>query len=406
MREVICIHIGQGGVQVGDTIWEQFCLEHDIQPNGESCKDEIMYKKAGADADDSFTRIFSESSNSNLVPRALFLDLEPTAIDELRTGARRSLYEPSQLVSGKQDTASVFAAGRYTAGKEIIDTAMDRIRTLADDCCYLQSFLIFNTAGGGTGSGLGSLLLERLSTEYGKTVKIGFPIYPSSKLSYSPTEPYNALLASHFLIEHQESTHLFENEALYRICQKKLELQTPTLTNLNKLISNVVSCGTSSLRFDGYYGDMTEYVGGLIPYPRLHFNISSFFPFCPDKANLSHSFEEITHGAYDPENFVVTCNPRYGKYMSSTIIYRGDFALKDPGLLSLKATNTVKFVYWNPTGFRVGIERRPVACLHGDVLGKGGRSACTCSNSTAIREVFEGYAEGFDKMFGKRAFVH
>ncbi len=59
---------------------------------------------------------------------------------------------------------------------------LDRIRKLADNCTGLQGFLVFNAVGGGTGSGLGSLLLERLSVDYGKKSKLGFTVYPSPQV--------------------------------------------------------------------------------------------------------------------------------------------------------------------------------------------------------------------------------
>jgi tubulin alpha len=73
-------------------------------------------------------------------------------------------------------------------GKEIVDLCLDRVRKLADNCTGLQGFLVFNAVGGGTGSGLGSLLLERLSVDYGKKSKLGFTIYPSPqvRLIHSP----------------------------------------------------------------------------------------------------------------------------------------------------------------------------------------------------------------------------
>lgn len=67
-------------------------------------------------------------------------------------------------------------------GKEIVDVCLDRVRKLADNCTGLQGFLVFNAVGGGTGSGLGSLLLERLSVDYGKKSKLGFTIYPSPQV--------------------------------------------------------------------------------------------------------------------------------------------------------------------------------------------------------------------------------
>ncbi len=87
------------------------------------------------------------------------------------------------------------ARGHYTIGKEIVDLALDRIRKLADNCTGLQGFLVFNSVGGGTGSGLGSLLLERLSVDYGKKSKLGFTVYPSPQVGVFPCIPF--LLALH-----------------------------------------------------------------------------------------------------------------------------------------------------------------------------------------------------------------
>ena len=78
-----------------------------------------------------------------------------------------------------------YLQGHYTIGKEIVDLCLDRIRKLADNCTGLQGFLVFNAVGGGTGSGLGSLLLERLSVDYGKKSKLGFTVYPSPQVQYS-----------------------------------------------------------------------------------------------------------------------------------------------------------------------------------------------------------------------------
>ncbi|PNX87866.1 tubulin alpha-3 chain-like protein, partial [Trifolium pratense] len=132
--------------------------------------------------DHAFNTFFSEIGSGQYVPRALFVDLEPTVIDEIRTGSYRQLFHPEQLISGKEDAANNFARGHYTVGKQVEDLSLDRIRKLAENCTGLQGFLVFNAVGGGTGSGLGSLLLERLSADYGKKSKLGFIIYPSPQL--------------------------------------------------------------------------------------------------------------------------------------------------------------------------------------------------------------------------------
>ena len=101
----------------------------------------------------------------------------------MRTGIYRQLFHPEQLVTGKEDAANNYARGHYTIGKEIVDLVLDRIRKLADQCTGLQGFLIFHSFGGGTGSGFTSLLMERLSVDYGKKSKLEFSIYPAPQVS-------------------------------------------------------------------------------------------------------------------------------------------------------------------------------------------------------------------------------
>lgn len=134
----------------------------------------------------------------------------------------------------------VFIFPFISVGKEIVDLCLDRIRKLADNCTGLQGFLVFNAVGGGTGSGLGSLLLERLSVDYGKKSKLGFTVYPSPQVSTSVVEPYNSVLSTHSLLEHTDVAVLLDNEAIYDICRRSLDIERPTYTNLNRLVSQVL----------------------------------------------------------------------------------------------------------------------------------------------------------------------
>jgi tubulin alpha len=202
-REVISIHVGQAGVQIGNSCWELYCKEHGIQNDG------IMTEDSG---DSSCSTFFSEVSHKKYVPRMVMVDLEPTVIDEVRTGAYRQLYHPEQLITGKEDAANNYARGHYTVGKEIIDGTLDRIRKLADGCSGLQGFLLFHSFGGGTGSGFGSLLMERLSAEYDKKTKLEFSVYPAPQVSTSVVEPYNSILTTHTTLEHSHVSFMVDNE--------------------------------------------------------------------------------------------------------------------------------------------------------------------------------------------------
>ena len=157
-------------------------------------------------------------------------------IDEVRTGTYRQLFHPEQLITGKEDAANNYARGHYTIGKEIVDLVLDRIRKLADQCTGLQGFLIFHSFGGGTGSGFTSLLMERLSVDYGKKSKLEFAIYPAPQVSTAVVEPYNSILTTHTTLEHSDCAFMVDNEAIYDICRRNLDIERPTYTNLNRYI--------------------------------------------------------------------------------------------------------------------------------------------------------------------------
>lgn len=399
VREIISLHIGQAGIQVGNACWELFCTEHGIGRDGKMANE-------SEPEDDAFGTFFSETRKGRFVPRSVFIDLEPTVIDEIRTGRFRQLYHPQQLINGREDAANNYARGHYTVGKEIVDVCLDRIRKLTDVCTGLQGFLIFNSVGGGTGSGLGSLIMERLSESYGRKSKLGFMVYPSPEISTSVVEPYNAVLSSHSLLEHTDVSVVLDNEALYGICRKYQKIRTPSYPDLNKVLAQVISSITASLRFDGSLNiDMTEFQTNLVPYPRIHFMLSSYAPlnFSPHE---SPSVTDLTLACFEPSNLMAKCDTRNGKFMATCLMYRGDVVPKDvnAAVATVKMKKAVRFVDWMPTGFKVGINYQPPFALGKDQAVP--RACAMISNSTAISDVFGRINHKFDLMYAKRCFVH
>ncbi|KAL3206630.1 hypothetical protein MRX96_010689 [Rhipicephalus microplus] len=280
MREVISVHVGQAGVQIGNACWELYCLEHGIQPDGQLPSDKTI-----GGGDDSFKTMFCETGAGKHVPRAVYVDLEPTVVDEVRTGIYRQLFHPEQQITGKEDAANNYARGHYTIGKEIVDLVLDRIINVADQCTLLQGFLIFHSFGCGTGSGFTSLLMKRLSVDYGKKCKLEFASYPAPQVLTFYSFPFCAVACLHSsrgtLQLYSHHTHhpgtftlcfMVDNEAIFYICRRNLDIERPTCTNLNRLIGQIISSITASVRFDGALNvDLTEFQTNLVPYPRIHF---------------------------------------------------------------------------------------------------------------------------------------
>merc|ERR1711912_213252 len=171
------------------------------------------------------------------------------------------------------------------------------------------------------GSGLGCLLLERLSVDYGKKSKISFTVWPCPQVSTAVVEPYNCVLCVHSLLEHTDVTNQVDNEALYDICRRSLDIERPTYTNLNRLVAQCISSLTASLRFDG-------------------------------ALNV-----DVTDSVFEPACCMVKCDPRHGKYMACCMMYRGDVVPKDvnAAVATIKTKRTIQFVDWSPTGFKCGI---------------------------------------------------
>ncbi|KAI3357805.1 hypothetical protein L3Q82_016198, partial [Scortum barcoo] len=376
-RECISIHVGQAGVQIGNACWELYCLEHGIQPDGQMPSDKTI-----GGGDDSFNTFFSETGAGKHVPRAVFVDLEPTVIDEVRTGTYRQLFHPEQLITGKEDAANNYARGHYTVGKEIIDLVLDRIRKLLRRWHRLWFHLPADGA--------------RLSVDYGKKSKLEFSVYPAPQVSTAVVEPYNSILTTHTTLEHSDCAFMVDNEAIYDICRRNLDIERPTYTNLNRLISQIVSSITASLRFDGALNvDLTEFQTNLVPYPRIHFPLATYAPvISAEKAYHEQlTVAEITNACFEPANQMVKCDPRHGKYMACCLLFRGDVVPKDvnAAIATIKTKRSIQFVDWCPTGFKVGINYQPPTVVPGGDLGQ---------------EAWARLDHKFDLMYAKRAFVH
>ncbi|VDL93422.1 unnamed protein product [Schistocephalus solidus] len=417
VREVVCIHIGQAGVQIGNACWELFGLEHGIRPDG-------LYYDGYQPDDNSFLTFYNETGHGKFVPRSIIVDLEPTVVadfgisyflslhkDEIRTGYYRQLFHPEQLISGKEDAANNYARGFYTVGEQMIELTMDRIRKVMDTCSMPQGFLIFHSLGGGTGSGFASLLISRLSEDYRKRTKIELVVYPAPRLASAVVEPYNSVLTTHTCIELSEVVFLMDNEAVWEICRRNLDIRRPSFTNINRILAQVISSLTAALRFDGQLnGDLTEFQTNLVPYPRIHFPLVTFAPIvAAEKAyHEQNSVDQITKACFEPANSFVKVDPRNGKYMSVCLLYRGDV---DPSSVNnatsaIKSSRSIQFVDWCPTGFKVDINSQPTAAVPGGDLARVMRTCCMLANSTAIVEAFIRIDHKFDLMFKKHAFVH
>merc|ERR1712023_319679 len=169
--------------------------------------------------------------------------------------------------------------GRYVPRAILIDPVLDVVRKEAESCDCLQGFQITHSLGGGTGAGMGTLLISKIREEYPDRVMSTYSVCPSPKVSDTVVEPYNATLSVHQLVENADQCFCLDNEALYDICFRTLKLTTPTHGDLNHLVSASMSGTTCCLRFPGQLNcDLRKLAVNMIPFPRLHFFMIGFAP--------------------------------------------------------------------------------------------------------------------------------
>jgi tubulin alpha len=246
-------------------------LEHGINKDGSLMPDSKV--------DDNMKTFFSDTKSGKVVPRVLFVDLEQSVVQRVMHGEYRQLYNPNFMITGKEDAANNYARGHYTIGRQYIEQVMEQVTKLAENCEGFQGFLIYNSFGGGTGSGFTALLTERLASEYGKKCRLQFSVYPAPRIASAVVEPYNAVLTTHGTLDHSDCTFMVDNEAIYDICARKLNVQMPTYGNLNRLVAQAVSSATASLRYKGDMNvDLNEFQTNLVPFPRVHFPLISYAP--------------------------------------------------------------------------------------------------------------------------------
>lgn len=156
--------------------------------------------------------------------------------------------------------------------------------------------------------------MERLSQDYGKKSKLEFAIYPAPQVSTAVVEPYNSILTTHTTLEHIDCSFLVDNEALYDICRRSLDVERPTYNNLNRLLAQVVSSITASLRFDGALNvDLNEFQTNLVPYPRIHFPLATYAPIISGLFSFFLFISEINVRVFllssgkDPLRSIISC---------------------------------------------------------------------------------------------------
>ena len=414
--EIITINCGGAGITLGQTIVEQFAAEQGIASNGEE-----EYK---TEYTSSIPISFQETSDGKFISRSLFCDLDPYSVNTLkRRYSHKNLLSPINLICRESDAADNFAIGYHSKGKEIIDTINESIRNMMESCNNCQGFVLNHSMNGGTGSGLGSLILDQLYENYQKKCRFTCSIYDSQRCSNM--SKYNSVLAMDHMIEKADISLLFDNHKIHDIHRNTLQLKAPLHSNYNELITKVMSDLTATSRF-AINDTLHSIQMDMCPFQRLHFLISGIYPLIPKTkkgCNLKDNIQTLLCQSLEPSHWMVSdmyqnesFDSQSEPYMAIAFGLRGNKVNKCQfdacqAIQFMRTNKKYEFADWTASVPMLKFieDSKPVQLLNDDILMTDIRASMLMNNVWLGRlfgEVFTKWDKGYDTLHDNKAYIH
>lgn len=292
-REIVTVSVGQCGLQLGARFWELALLEHQQaqagQVKSQATKQAFSLPQLH---DDPATTFFDVTDDGQLNARAVLIDTELGVLSSIARSSHAGLFDESTNVTEVSGAGNNFAHGHYIYGPQLIDMFSSAIHRVVERCDSLQSFMLLHSTGGGTGSGLGTFVLDWLADEYPSIYRMDNCILPSA-MDDVVTSPYNATLALERIIQSADAAMPCDNQALIDICQRYVDQNQPVakpsvnskrtvgggFRDLNLLCASVLSSLTAGMRFGGELNvDLNDLIMNLIPMPEFKFLLPALTP--------------------------------------------------------------------------------------------------------------------------------
>ncbi|KAH3683665.1 hypothetical protein WICPIJ_005349 [Wickerhamomyces pijperi] len=390
-------------LQIGKQFWDQLCLEHSISPDGTSTVPSTQWKTRN----DETSTFFNSNGDNKYTPRAILIDLEPAVISDIRTSTDHLFDDRNIHVSGTGLGAGNIWTKGYDYADSEIELFTDMIDREMDSCERLEAFQLIHSVGGGTGSGVGSRLLEVMSDRYAKKLLTTYSVFPG-ETSDVVVQPYNIILTLKRLIENTDANVVIENSKLLSIALDVLQTKSPTITQTNQLISAVMSTATNTLRYPSYtYNSLTSIISTLVPTPDLHFITPSYTPYTSDFVSDTKHFKrptalDVVVSLLDKKNKMIEVRDKSPeKYISIFNIIQGSYEQTDINKAILRAQQKAQFVSWTPSTIHVTNGKKS---QHHITANSNYISGLMLSNTTSITGLLEKSCREFDRLFKKAAF--
>ena len=357
-------------------------------------------------ADDRKDVFFYQADDEHYIPRALLIDLEPGVINKIKNSEFRHLYNPENFFHDKDGAGNNWAKGYgYAEKKE--EEIFDMVEREAEGSDSLEGFVLTHSIAGGTGSGLGSYVLERLNDRFPKKIIQTYSVFPNQDhTSDVVVQPYNSLLTMKRLALNVDCTIVLDNTSLNRIAEDRLGIHNASIQQTNSLISTVMAASTTTLRYPGYMNnDLVGLLASLIPTPRCHFLMTGYTPMIIDKYVSSikkTSVIDVMRRLLQTKNIMVSAQTKKGLYISILNIIQGDVDATQvhKSLQRIKEKKLAKMIEWGPTSIQVALSKKSPYVDNPHKV-----SGLMMANHTSIRQLFGKIVKDYLGMKKMNAFI-
>ncbi|KAH8324527.1 hypothetical protein KR074_009531, partial [Drosophila pseudoananassae] len=390
---------------VGFEFWKRLCLEHGISPEG-------VLEDFATDGQDRKDVFFYQADDNHYIPRAVLLDLEPRVIQSIMTSPYAKLYNPENVFLSKHGggAGNNWASG-FSQGERFQEEVFDILDREADGSDSLEGFVLCHSIAGGTGSGMGSYVLERLADRFPKKLIQTYSVFPNhDEISDVVVQPYNSILTLKRLTKCADSVVVLDNTALNRIATERLHIQTPTFTQINNLVSTIMSVSTTTLRYPSYMNNnLIGLTAPLIPTPQLHFLMTGYTPLLTDQETKTNvrktTVLDVMRRLLQPKNMMVSATgDKHSRHCFVSIlnIIQGEV---DPSqvhksLQRIRERKLANFIPWGPASIQVALSRSSPYVQSAHKV-----SGLMMANHTGISALFSRALAQYDKLRKRNAFL-
>ncbi|XP_066469628.1 tubulin epsilon chain isoform X3 [Tiliqua scincoides] len=352
--------------------------------------------------------------------------MEEGVVNEILQGPFRGVFDSKQLITDVSGSGNNWAVGHKVYGCQYRESIIEKLRQTAEHCDCLQCFFVIHSMGGGTGSGLGTFILQILEDEFPEVYRFVTSIYPSGEDDVI-TSPYNSVLAMKELNDHADCVLPIENESLFDIVSKINQMTnygklgstvkpTSLVTSsaggikttqerpfdaMNNIVANLLLNLTSSARFEGSLNiDLNEISMNLVPFPRLHYLLSSLTPlYTLSDVNVpSRRLDQMFSDAFSKDHQLIRADPKHSLYLACALLVRGNVQVSDLRRNIERLKPSLHFVSWNQEGWKTGLcSVPPVGHSH---------ALLALANNTCVKRTFTELRERFMRLYKKKAHLH